>query len=82
MEPQWSPVVAPWWQRLATGLELLRQRVAIGRNGFRLFSALSRAPHLPLIATGCRESEEAENDRNKRKPLPWVATSCATGLGW
>jgi hypothetical protein len=34
------------------------------------------APWWQTLATG-RKSDEPENGRNKRKPLPWVATGCA-----
>jgi len=34
-------------------MERLKQLVATHGNGFRLFEPLSRAFHLPPIATGC-----------------------------
>jgi hypothetical protein len=34
-------------------MELLRQRVATGRNGFRLFLRFPGLGVLPVIATGC-----------------------------
>lgn len=38
-------------------------------------SSLYGAPWWQTLATG-RKSERAKNGRNKRKPLPWVATAC------
>src|SRR5438874_13200012 len=44
------------WQPLADALltmELLRQRVATGRNGFRVFLRFPGPGVLPVITTGC-----------------------------
>jgi hypothetical protein len=46
----------------------------VASNDYKTWSPYG-APWWQTLPTG-RKSEEVENGRNKRKPLPWVATGC------